>query len=67
MIHIRINSEIHTLEKSSSLLELLKAQGYVNNHIAVALNGSFISKSLYQKTIIQSGDAIEIVSPMQGG
>ncbi|AOW77384.1 hypothetical protein A3Q34_11245 [Colwellia sp. PAMC 20917] len=34
---------------------------------AVALNGDFVGKADYQKTIINQGDSIDILFPIQGG
>ncbi|TWX58537.1 sulfur carrier protein ThiS [Colwellia hornerae] len=34
---------------------------------AVALNGDFVGKAYYQKTIINPGDSIDVLFPIQGG
>ncbi len=34
---------------------------------AIALNGDFVSKNNYQSTALKTGDAIDILFPIQGG
>ncbi len=45
------------------LLELVEAP----SHSAVAVNETFVPKTLYRETSLHEGDRIEILSPMQGG
>lgn len=35
--------------------------------VATAVNGDFVSKSLRGKTMIQDGDYIDIIAPLEGG
>ena len=34
---------------------------------AVALNGDFVGKEAYQQTLINRGDSIDVLFPIQGG
>ncbi len=34
---------------------------------AVALNGDFVGKSDYQNTLVNQGDSIDVLFPIQGG
>lgn len=64
---IILNGETLTLEKPSSINDLLEQKGYNGKLIAVAVNNDFLPKSAYATTILQDNDKIEIVAPMQGG
>lgn len=64
---IIVNGEPLTLEKPSSINNLLEQHGYNGKLVAVAVNNEFLPKSAYTTTIIQDNDKIEIVAPMQGG
>lgn len=47
--------------------ELLRAEGYADKIVAVARNGVFVPKTAYADTVLNDGDDIEILAPMQGG
>lgn len=67
MILININGVQAELDSSISVSDLLNKQGYGDKLVAVAVGGSFVPKSLYDNTIINNEDDVEIVAPMQGG
>jgi sulfur carrier protein len=50
-----------------NVAELLREQGYEGKIIAVARNSVFVPKMEHTNTILNDGDDIEIVAPMQGG
>ncbi|MGH1413869.1 MAG: sulfur carrier protein ThiS [Pelagimonas sp.] len=63
---IKVNAnpvEVQTDSLADALVEL----GYTSPAIATALNGSFVSKAARAKTTLKSGDALEVLAPMQGG
>lgn len=64
---IIFNGEEKILGQPLSVQELLVAEEMQNMMIAVARNGAFVPKSEYNETVLKDGDAIEIVSAMQGG
>ncbi len=66
MIQLIINGEACQFEVND-LQELLKILHKDGLHFAVAVNEIFISKADYFKTLLNNGDKIEIVQPMQGG
>ena len=35
--------------------------------VATALNGDFVPVTLREQTVLQAGDQLEVVAPMQGG
>jgi len=67
MMQLLINGEPITLQESTTLSHLLAKLGYEQNAIAVALNGTFIPRHQYETCIVENAQALEIVSPMQGG
>ena len=67
MITIRINEKMCLLEKGHALSDLLKQEGFEHPHFAVAINKQFIPRHCYEITILQEGDCIDVVTPMQGG
>ena len=58
------NKKIGLNGKINDLLSSLKIK---SKFIAIAVNGEFISKKNYSKTILNEGDVVEIVSPHPGG
>ncbi len=63
---ITLNGEPQFLSDRRSLDQLLEKWGY-NKGIAVAVNGAFVPRSSYSEKVVNDGDAIEILAPMQGG
>ena len=65
---IRVNGQDETLTVSTlaALLED-KAVDTGQRGIAVALNGSVVTRSAWDSTILNPGDAVEIVRARQGG
>ncbi len=64
---VHLNGTPQTLERETTITNVLKDYGYEEKVVAVAVNQNFISKSNYDEYIITDGDDIEIVAPMQGG
>ncbi len=52
---------------AATLLDLLAALGYGASKVATAVNGDFVPERLRADHRLAAGDAIEIVSPRQGG
>jgi sulfur carrier protein len=64
---IMINGEAVSFEGALSLAEVIESQGFGGMLVAVARNGAFVAKGAYGETVLEDGDAVEVVSPMQGG
>lgn len=62
-----INGKKQNFEAPLNLYDCLAQQGYIEMLIAVARNSTFVPKGDYKKTVLENGDEIEIVAPMQGG
>lgn len=54
-------------ENCKSLSALLEKGGFRRDRIAVEINGEIIKKSDYDKTVLNDGDKIEVVSFVGGG
>jgi len=61
-----VNNKPHELD-GTTIADVLKILGYEGRYFAVALNMLHVPSSQYQTTSIKSGDALEILMPMQGG
>ena len=55
------------IENCAGLNELLEKNGYRKDRIAVEINGEIIKKNDYDKTKLNDGDKIEVVSFVGGG
>ena len=77
MIKISVNNEITEINQELKLSQFLSqflarsfsrtAASEENNEFAIALNGSFVPRSQYEKVILSAGDELDIVSPVGGG
>jgi sulfur carrier protein len=52
---------------SATMAALLRELEFENDNVATALNQIFIRKSARAETGLKDGDAVEILSPRQGG
>jgi len=62
-----INGEKKNFAAPLNLQAALEQEGYGDKLVAVARNGTFVTKNNYGATELEDGDEIEIVAPMQGG
>ena len=71
MIRVQINGKPKALSDSSSdsiTLEKLVGLLQVNSkNIAIAVNLCVIPRSLFPRTVIKDGDAVDIIRPVAGG
>jgi len=67
MITIRFNDQLVMLDSPLNLSEFLMMHSRQKGCYAVALNRQFIAKSNYITQLLQEGDHIELITPMQGG
>lgn len=67
-IQVSINDQQNVeLPVNASLQEALIFSGHTQGCFAVAVNKTFVSKGCYPDLVLQEGDIIEILAPMQGG
>lgn len=68
MVCIYFNNEIHHAEPAQSLYDLLMNKHYDDDgFFAVAINNQLIPRSNYKKNMLDNGDCVDIIIPMQGG
>ena len=67
MISVTLNGEHKNLDNSISLHQAIHDWALQSQTFAVAINEQFVPKSHYDATMLQDGDQIELVVPMQGG
>jgi sulfur carrier protein len=67
MIKVSVNGEIKELEEGLNISQMIEALNYKTEGFAVAINTTFVSIRTYENTIIQDGDTIDILAPVQGG
>lgn len=65
-MNITINGERHTTELQT-LSEIIAHFVVADTPFAIAVNAAFVAKSNYPNTLLNDGDSIEVLSPMQGG
>lgn len=65
---MRIQVNGRPREVSATTLDaLLRELGYEDQKVGTALNQEFVRDRDREKTLIREGDAVEIVTPRQGG
>lgn len=67
MIQVSVNGEMKVLSEGLNVSEMIEALEYKTKGFAVAVNTTFVSIQTYEKTIINDGDTIDILAPVQGG
>lgn len=65
-MRIQVNGRPHEV-RATTLDALLRELGYEDQKVGTALNQEFVRDRDRQKTAIQEGDAVEILTPRQGG
>jgi sulfur carrier protein len=67
LISISYNGHPKQIDANSTVEQLLKDNLSSTEDIAIAINTTFIPRESYPQHIINDGDVIDIVSPIQGG
>ncbi len=67
MLTLSLNGDKMNLQQPDSLSQLLEKQGYQAQKIAVAINGEFVPRSLYEQTSVNDGDQIDVIQAVGGG
>jgi sulfur carrier protein len=67
MINIVVNSQVHSISPDTSVLTLLAQLGHTGKRLAVERNGAIVPRSAHESTLLQTGDALEIVIAVGGG
>jgi len=67
MAKIQLNGKKITIKQKFSLFNLLQKYKLDKKKIAIELNGTIVTKSMYKKKLIKDLDKIEIVHFIGGG
>jgi len=59
-----LGHEAHISVSSALTLYFIEPQ---QSTFAVALNGNFVGKTDYDKTMVTNGDSLDVLQPIQGG
>ncbi len=62
-----INGKEREMQQQVSLAELLGQEGFLEERVAVELNGEIIPKAAYGSTLVGGADRLEVVSFVGGG
>jgi len=70
-MNIHINGQAYPLNHEAQITVSAALTLYFiepqQSTFAVALNGDFVSREDYDKTIVKNGDSIDVLLPIQGG
>lgn len=64
---LTVNGEPRTLHGPASVAELVSTLTHRETGVAVAVNGEVVPRSAWAATVLGAGDAIEILTAVQGG
>ncbi|MGQ5523474.1 sulfur carrier protein ThiS [Chitinimonas sp. PSY-7] len=67
MIDIQINGVSHQFSTALTLAALITQLGHAGRRIAIERNGEIVPKGMFNETLLQSGDKLEIVVAVGGG
>ncbi|TYQ26043.1 sulfur carrier protein ThiS [Pseudanabaena sp. UWO310] len=67
MITVQVNGDNRICEPNLTTIELLKYLGLNPRLVAVEYNGEILHRQLWETTIIQNSDRLEIVTIVGGG
>jgi sulfur carrier protein len=66
-ITLHVNGELKTCSPDISLPDFLAQSGLNPRLIAVEYNGEILHRQFWEKTVMQEGDRLEIVTIVGGG
>jgi len=67
MIKVSVNGEVKELNENLNVTQMIEALAYKTKGFAVAVNTTFVPIAKYEETVINEGDTIDILAPVQGG
>jgi sulfur carrier protein len=65
-MRIQVNGRSHEVQ-ATTLANLIDELGYGDRKVGTAINQEFVRDRDRDKRVLQDGDAVEIVTPRQGG
>ncbi len=67
MLQLTVNGKKIELEGPCMLDKVLKELGHEGRQFAVAVDGDFVPRESHASYALEGGEALEVLSPMQGG
>ena len=67
MIQVTVNGQAHRFEPPVNVRDLLERLQMAGKKVAVERNGEIVPKGLHRDTLVEHGDALEIVVAVGGG
>jgi sulfur carrier protein len=67
VIQVTVNGKAHSLERPVNVRDLLEHLQMAGRKVAVERNGEIVPKGLHRETVVENGDAFEIVVAVGGG
>jgi sulfur carrier protein len=64
---VSVNGEHRTLQRDTTLAELLAQLGHAPESVAVAVNGDFVPRTSRASHLLQHGDRVACFQPIVGG
>lgn len=65
-MRLTVNGQTIELSTIQSLIQVVEEFG-AKPPFALAVNGQFVPKSQHENYVLNSGDVVDILSPVQGG
>lgn len=66
-VEITVNGETHRVDEGTSLMDLVRSLDLAPERVAVECNRQIVPRARWDETLIESGDALEIVHFVGGG
>ncbi|HEY6065975.1 MAG TPA: sulfur carrier protein ThiS [Thermoanaerobaculia bacterium] len=66
-VRVRVNGEPRSFPTGTSIAALLGALGVSTPRVAVERNREIVPKAVYESTLLEDGDALEVVEFVGGG
>lgn len=66
-MNITVNGESREVAVNTSVEALLRELGYHCEQVAVAVNTTFVPRTLRASHLLRDGDTLDVVAPMEGG
>jgi sulfur carrier protein len=67
VIQVTVNGQAHRFEHPVNVRDLLEHLQMAGKRVAVERNGEIVPKGLHRDTLVEHGDALEIVVAVGGG
>jgi sulfur carrier protein len=66
-VHVTVNGEYRTVPGPASVADLVRELARQPRGIAVAVNGDVVPRTRWGDRVLADGDAVEILTAVQGG